>query len=227
MECLWDFLPNFLQGFTKSLQPDGLVWSLSQPFVHFVPHVLDWRQIGGHRGSSHHQHILMSEKIHDETRNMWSSIVPLKGHFPSLTTDEGQHVRFNNLLQLAVCIQLAINNDQGCFAMGWDATPHHHTPTAKRTSLSNACILVALAHPEVHHYPTIWIEIHLRTVQLPILSDATSDGYVTTLGVQHDGMAAEACARRVDGGECGVNSNGCAQSWGVYGATLKCLVQWH
>ena len=35
--------------------------------------------------------------------------------------------------------------------------PHHHTPTAKRTSLSNACILVALAHPVVHHNPTIWM----------------------------------------------------------------------
>ena len=157
MECLWDFLPNFLQGFTKSLQRDGLVWSLSQLSVQFVPHVLDWRQIGGHRGPSHHQHILMPEEIHDETRNVWSSIVLLKGHVPSLTTDEGQHVRSNNLLQVAVRIQIAINNDQGCPAMGWDATPHHHTPAAKRTSLSNACILVALVHPAVHHNPPIWM----------------------------------------------------------------------
>ena len=122
MECLWDFLPSFLPGFAKSLQRDGLVWS-SQPSVHFVPHMLDWWQIGGHRGPSHHQHILMSEKIHDETRNVWSRIVLLEGHLPSLTTDEGQHVRSNNLLQVAVCIQIAINNDQGCPAMGWDATP--------------------------------------------------------------------------------------------------------
>ena len=151
------FLAKLLQGFAKSLQRDGLVESLSQPGVHFVPHVLDWRQIGGHRGPSHHQHILMSEKIHDETRNAWPSIILLKCHVPSLTTDEGQHVRSNNLLQVAVCIQIAINNDQGFPAMSWDATPHHHTPTAKRTSLSNACILVALAHPVVHHNPTIWM----------------------------------------------------------------------
>ena len=123
MECLWDFLPNFLQGSAKSLQRDGLVWSLFQPSVHFVPHVLDWRQIGGHRGPSHHQHILMFEKIHDETRNVWSSIVRMKGHVPSLTTDEGQHVRSNNLLQVAVCIQIAINNDQG--VLPWAEMPSH------------------------------------------------------------------------------------------------------
>ena len=157
MECLRNFLSNFLQGFAKSLQRDELVWLLSQPSVHFVPHVLDWRQIGGHWGPSHHQHILMSEKIHDETHNVWSSIVLLKAHVPSLTTDEGQHMQSNNLLQLVVCIQIAINNDKGCPAMGWDATPHHHIPTAKRTSLSNACIVVALAHPAVYHNPTIWM----------------------------------------------------------------------
>ena len=160
MECLWDFLPNFLQGFAKSLQRDGLVWPLSQPSVHFVPHMLVWWQIGGHRGPSHHQHILMSEKVH-ETRNVWSSIVLLKGHVPSLTTDEGQHVRSNNLLQVAVCIYIVINIDQGCPAMGWDATPHHHTPTAKRMSLSTTCILLALAHPAVHHNPTTeWSRIN-------------------------------------------------------------------
>ena len=54
-------------------------------------------------------------------------------------------------------IEIAINNDQGCPATGWDATPHHHNPTAKRTSLSNVCILVTLAHPAVHHNPTIWM----------------------------------------------------------------------
>ena len=70
----------------------------------------------------------------------------MKSHVPSLTTDERQHVRYNNLLRVGVCIQIAINKDLGCPAMGWDATPHHHTPTAKRTSLSNACILVALAN---------------------------------------------------------------------------------
>ena len=151
------FLAKLLAGLHQVLAACQLVWSLSQPSVHFVPHVVDWRQIGGHRGPSHHQHILMSEKIHDETRNVWSSIVLLKGHVPSLTTEEGQHMRSNNLLQVAVCIQIAINNDQDCLAMGWDATPHHHTPTAKRTSLSNTCILVALAHPVVHHNPTIWM----------------------------------------------------------------------
>ena len=151
------FLPKLLTGLRQVLAAwrAGLV--LPQPSFHFVPHVLDWRQIGGHRGPSHHQHILMSEKIHDETRNVWSSIVLLKGHVSSLTTDEWQCVRSNNPLQVAVCIQIAINNGQGCPAMAWDATPHHHTPTAKRTSLSNACILVALAHPAVHHNSTIWM----------------------------------------------------------------------
>ena len=121
------FLAKLLPGLHQVLAACQLVWSLSQPSVHFVPHVVDWRQIGWHRGPSHHQHILMSEKIHDEMRNAWSSIVLLKGHVPSLTTEEGQHVRSNNLLQVAVCIQIAINNDQDCLAMGWDATPHHHT----------------------------------------------------------------------------------------------------
>ena len=91
---------------------------------------------------------LMSEKIHDDTRNVRSSIVLLKGHVPSLTADEGQHVRSNNPLQVALCIQIDIDNDKGYPSMGWDATPHHHTPTAKRTSLSNACILVVLPHPD-------------------------------------------------------------------------------
>ena len=59
----------------------------------------------------------MSEKIH-EMRKVWSSIVLLKGHVPSLTTDEGQHVRSNNLLRVAVCIQIDVNNGQGCPAMG-------------------------------------------------------------------------------------------------------------
>ena len=117
-------------------------------------------QLATNRGTSKakpsptHSHVW---DAHDETRNVRFSIVLLKGHVPSLTTEEGQHVRSNNLLQVAVCIQIVINNDQGCPAMGWDATPHHHTPTAKRTSLSNACILVTLAHPAVHHNPTIWM----------------------------------------------------------------------
>ena len=112
--------------------------TLLTPSVHFVPHVLDsWWDV-------------------------WYGIVLQKGHVPSLSTDKGQHVRSNNFLRVGVCIQIAINNDQGCPAMRWDATPHHHTPTAKRTSLSNACILVALAHPAVHHNPTIWM-IHTKS----------------------------------------------------------------
>ena len=86
-------------------------------------------------------------------RNLWSSIVLLKGHVPSLTTDEGQHVRSNNVLQVAVCIQIASNNDQGCPAMGWDATLHHHTPTIKRRSRSNACILDVVFTQTVTHSP--------------------------------------------------------------------------
>ena len=170
------FLAKLLAGLRQLLAAwrAGLV--MSQLSVHFVPHVLIRRQMGGHREPSHHQHILMSEKIHDETCNMWSSIVLLKGHVPSLTMDEGQHVQSNNLLQVVVCIQIAINNDQGCPAMGWGATPHHHTPTAKRTSWSNACILVALAHPAVHHNPTIWmIQTKSRFIweqySFPFLSD--------------------------------------------------------
>ena len=54
MECLWDVLPNFLQGgLRQSLLRDGLVWSLSQPSVHFVSHVLDWQQIGRHHRHSY------------------------------------------------------------------------------------------------------------------------------------------------------------------------------
>ena len=131
------FLAKLLAGLHQVLAAwrAGLV--VVSTVCHFVPHVHDWRQIEAHRRPSHHQHIFMSEKVH-ETRNVWSSIVLLKGHVPSLTTDEGQHVRSNNLLYVAMCIQIAINNDQGWPAMGWDAT---HTitlpPTAKRTSLSS------------------------------------------------------------------------------------------
>ena len=66
---LMGFLAKLLAGLRQVLAACQLVWSLSQPSVHFVPHLLDWPQIGGHRGPSHHQHILMTEKIHDETRN--------------------------------------------------------------------------------------------------------------------------------------------------------------
>ena len=45
--------------------------------------------IRGTSRPSHHQHILMSEKIHDGTCNVWSSIVLLKGHVPSLTRTKG------------------------------------------------------------------------------------------------------------------------------------------
>ena len=146
-------LVGFLAKFLAGLRQDLTAW---QAGLVVVSTVCPFRR-GGHRGPIHHQHILMSKKIHDETHNVWSSIVLQKAHVLSLTTDEGQCVRSNNLLWVAVCIQIVINNDQGCPVMGWNTTPHHHTPTAKHTSLSNACILVALAHSAVYLNPTIWM----------------------------------------------------------------------
>ena len=131
-----------------------LMFALVKGFFSYLTHIItcikdDWRQIGGHWRPSHHQHILMSEKIHDDTHNVTSSIVLMKGHVPSLTTGSTCGLTtsstWRRLLDRTccpVCIQIAINNDQGCPAMGWDATSHHHTATAKRTSLSKLYTII-------------------------------------------------------------------------------------
>ena len=124
-------------------------------YVKLVPCMLSGVQIWRIQLPIHPVEIVLPKKVCNNSCTMRSGIVILKhGHRTNML--EGRYAKgLDNLLQIAISVQVTINDIKRSPIIEWKGIPNHDTATTKRQTLTDVDISKSLSRTPVHTFSVV------------------------------------------------------------------------
>ena len=131
----------------------GIVTSKSMSQL--VPCIPNGVQIWRIRWPIHPDDIVLPKKVCNNSCTMRSGVVILKHGRRTNTLERRYEKGLDNLLQIAISVQVTINDIKGSPIIERKGTPNHDTATTKRRTLIDVNVSKSLSRTPVHLFPAV------------------------------------------------------------------------
>ena len=154
-ESLWYCLP-LCHKYTGQMCMIGgwgmVTWkSTSQLVLCMLNGVQIWRI----RWPNHPVDNVLPTKVCNNSCTMRSGVVILKHGRRTNTLERRYDKGLDNLLQIAISVQVTINDIKRSPIIGQKGTPNHDTATTKRQTLTDLNVSKSLSRTSVHSFPVV------------------------------------------------------------------------
>ena len=154
-ESLWYCLPLCHKHTGQMCMIGGWGMVLSKSRSQLVLCMLNGVQIWRIRWPIHPVDIVLPKKVCNNSCTMRSGVVILKHGRRTNTLERRYDKGLDNLLQIAISVQVTINDIKRSPIIELKGTPNHDTATTKRQTLIDVNVSKLLSRTPVHPFPAV------------------------------------------------------------------------
>ena len=154
-ESLWHCLPLCHKHMGQMCMIGGWGIVTSKSTSELVPRMLNGGQIWQIRWPIHPVDIVLPKKVCNNSCTMRSGVVILKHGRRTNTLEHRYDIGLDNLLQIAISIQVTISDIKGSPIIEQKGTPNHDTATTKWQTLIDINVSKSPSRMPVHPFPDV------------------------------------------------------------------------